>query len=328
MERKTRILSVLAYLGLAPFLYISGVSHQQNKILKHHTEYSLAFAFTVLTACVYYVIAMTMNFWVVTDVWHPTLDEFNASAREFGIYVMTDTIVSLSVILIWGLILLTSFLSALYGKVIKIQIIQWMIKKSWIMRVGAIWSLVIEVILIFFLGLAIHTLKTTQQSQPSDAKIYILYTIGGYIPLPGLYESFTPSPWMAALAFYPTVQAGIERFGENSVALLPLTEENFTQATQTGKFIFIASHGGMTSGSFTLSVTPHIQYSPNDVNAEYVGEDLQFVYFSGCYTGDREADWKRVLKVENAVLFDRISYVDEHMLWAWFKSPTIIKNLQ
>lgn len=92
-----------------------------------------------------------------------------------------------------------------------------------------VWSLVIEVVLIFFIGLGLHSLNTTQQSQPNDAKVYILYTIGGYIPLPGLYESFTPAPWI---------------------------EENFAQATQTGKFIFIASHGGMTSGSFTLSVPP------------------------------------------------------------------------
>ena len=103
---------------------------------------------------------------------------------------------------------------------------------------------------------------------------------------------------------------------------------SYNRAIGAGKFIFIASHGGSEPGSFSLSVLPHIQYLPSDIQPSHVGEDLQFVYFSGCYTGKLENEWKEVLRLDDAILFDRLSAVDEHMLWAWLISPSVIKNLQ
>ena len=50
LERKNRILSVACYFGLAPFLWFSGVTRQQNRLLNHHLLYSLAFSFTILFA--------------------------------------------------------------------------------------------------------------------------------------------------------------------------------------------------------------------------------------------------------------------------------------
>lgn len=328
LERKSRLLSLGAYLGLAPFLYFSGVTRQQNMVLKHHTEYSLGFAFTTLCAVIYYIVFTSINYWVFAHFWRPTLEEFNASVRMYAVYVITDTLISTTVMVVWGLVLGVSVMGAIRGRVPRIALIERLISKSWTLRVGAFWFLLIEIVVLVVVGMGVRSIQIAQKEQSSDAKVYILYTIGGYIPLPELNASFTPARWMTTLAFYPTVKAGMERFGDDGVAVLPLTEENFAQATRAGKFIFVASHGGDVSGSFTLSVQPHIQYSPSNVKPENVGDDLQFVYFAGCYTGDLESEWKQVLRVDNAILFDRLSYVDEHMLWAWFKSPGVIKSLQ
>lgn len=328
LEKKSRRLSVGAYLGLAPFLYFSGVSRQKNAVLKHHTEYSLGFAFTTLCAVIYYIMFTSINYWVFTHFWRPTLEELNASVRMYGIYVITDMLVSTTVMVVWGLALGISVVGAIRGRVPRISIIEWLISRPWTLRVGAFWFLLIEIMVLIVVSMGVRSIQIAQKEQSSNAKVYILYTIGGYIPLPELNASFTPTRWMTTLAFYPTVKAGMERFGEDGVAVLPLTEENFAQATRAGKFIFVASHGGNVSGSFTLSIRPHIQYSPADVKPENVGDDLQFVYFAGCYTGDLMTEWKQVLRVDNAILFDRLSFVDEHMLWAWFKSPGVIKNLQ
>jgi hypothetical protein len=130
------------------------------------------------------------------------------------------------------------------------------------------------------------------------------------------------------LGFYPLVHAGIEKYGEDGVAVLPLTEDAFAEATRQGKFIFIASHGGSVPGSVSLSINPHVQYLPSDVDLSRVGEDLQFVYFAGCFSGDLQAEWREVLGVDEAILFDRLSTVDEHMMWVWFRSPSVIKHLQ
>jgi hypothetical protein len=58
-----------------------------------------------------------------------------------------------------------------------------------------------------------------------------------------------------------------------------------------------------------------------------VGEQLEFAYFAGCWTGTLESDWRQVLGLDDAIMFDRLSYVDEHMLWVWFKSPSVIRSL-
>jgi hypothetical protein len=157
--------------------------------------------------------------------------------------------------------------------------------------------------------------------------VYVLYTVGGYIPVERLYETYTPPGWAVTMAFYPLVQAGIERYGENRVSVLPLTEANINQAIHSGRFIFIASHGGSTPGTFSSAALPYHEYGPANVPQGYVGDWLQFVYFAGCDAGYLESQWRSVLRVEDAIMFDRISYVDEHMLWVWFKSPGVIAAL-
>lgn len=327
-KKKTRILSVSAYFGLAPFLWLSGVYHQQNPVLKHHTKYSLGFAFLTLCAFIIYVVQNSIAYSIFRYFWRPTMEEFSASAIWQAIYVFADMAVSLTAAFAWILAWSICVVGASNGRTPTISVMTWLTSKKWAIRFGVVWMFLAELVFVVVFGLGVRSVQLSAREQSSTAKVYILYTIGGYIPLPDVYQSFTPSRWMVTMAFYPTVIAGLEKFGEDGVAILPLTEENFKQATKTGKFIFVASHGGSTSGSFTLSMNPHIQYSPSDVDVTSVGEDLQFAYFAGCYTGNLEAEWQQRLGAGEMVMFDRISYVDEHMLWVWLKSPGVIKQLQ
>lgn len=327
-EKKTRLLSVAAYLGLAPFLWLSGVNHQQNRVLKHHMLYSLGLSFVTLCAVVWYLFQGSITYSIFTYFWRPTLAEFDAAAIANMAYTLIDMALTFVAIVAWVSALLICLVGAMHGRTPQINLFSWLTSKPWVVRTAVLWTLIIEVLIFLLLGLGLRSIQLAEREQPPDAKVYVLYTIGGYIPLPVLGETFTPPRWMVTMAFYPTVKAGMETFGEDGVALLPLTEENFSQAVRTGKFIFVASHGGASSGSFTLSMRPHIQYSPSNVDPANVGEDLQFAYFAGCFTGDLEAEWNQTLHAEELIMFDRISFVDEHMLWVWLKSPGVIKNLQ
>jgi hypothetical protein len=111
------------------------------------------------------------------------------------------------------------------------------------------------------------------------------------------------------------------------VRVIPLSEESFNEAIHNGRFIFVASHGGHYPGAFTISSDPHKQYLPADVAPAQVGEQLQYVYFAGCWTGDLESQWRQALGLDDAKMFARLSYVNEHLLWVWLQSPAVIAAL-
>src|SRR6185369_11806620 len=78
-EGKNRILSVACYFGLAPFVWSSGVIRQQNRLLNHHLLYSLAFSFTLLCAWIFNGITTQIQYWIMFDLWNPTVTEFRNS---------------------------------------------------------------------------------------------------------------------------------------------------------------------------------------------------------------------------------------------------------
>lgn len=328
MDKKFRVLSVLSYFGFAPFLWFSGVSYQKTNVLKHHVEYSLGFSLVALIPIIFYEIEYLLVQFINIYVRRPSHIEYATLMQYISPLITVIDFVVILLVAYFGILWGASFLAAWRGQTTQNLVVSKLISNPFVQVVAAYWFLLIDILVIAVIFMSTRSVQLTNLSPSEDAKIYVLYTIGGYIPVEGLFETYTPPRWVATLGFYPLVAAGIDKYGEDGVAVLPLTEENFDQAIGKGKFIFIASHGGSEPGSFSLSILPHIQYLPSDISPSHVGNDLQFVYFAGCYTGNLEPEWKQVLDVENLIMFDRISYVDEHMLWVWFKSPAVIKSLQ
>lgn len=328
LDKKTRALSVLSYLGLGPYLWFSGVTRQKTGILKRHVEHSLGFALLTLIAIFLYEMEFLPAQFVNVYVWKPTLEEYGALMQWISPALTIMDLMTVALIAYFGVYWLVSMVAAWRGRAFQIPLLSRLISYPSAQRIAAYWFLLIEISVVAVFYMSIRSVYLASRPPPENAKVYVLYTIGGYIPVDGLFQTFTPPRWVATLGFYPLVAAGIDKYGEDGVAVLPMTEENFDRAIGSGKFIFIASHGGRDPGSFSLSILPDIEYLPSDIQPSHVGEDLQFVYFSGCYTGKLENEWKEVLRLNDAILFDRLSAVDEHMLWAWFASPGVIKNLQ
>jgi hypothetical protein len=327
LERKARLLSAACYFGLAPLLWYSGVLRQQNRLLKHHLLYSLAFAFTTLCVLVVDLFSDVIQYWVTVYAWNPTMDEFRAS--PILIWILCDLMAFIFglITLLWGSTWLAGVICAWRGRTTRIPILAWAASNSIALHLGVYWSLLVEISLALAIGVGVHSMHLAH-SLADKGDVYILYTQGGYIPIDGLYQTYTPPRWAVTMAFYPLVRAGMEKYGAQGVAVLPLSEASFNEAIHNGRFIFVASHGGDSSGSFTISYQPYRAYLPADVVQSQAGEQLQYVYFAGCWTGDRAAEWRQVLGLEDGKMFNRLSFVNEHMMWAWLKSPAVIAALE
>jgi uncharacterized membrane protein len=329
VERKNRILSVACYFGLAPLLWFSGVIRQHNRLLNHHMQYSLAFSVTLLCALILDWITTQIQAWIILDLWNPTMVEYRAfSIDVFPMQLLCSVLIysMVAACSVWTFAWLVAVIGAWRGRLPQIPLISWIASKYQALKLAVYWSLLIEGLLAWVVCIGMYSTKLAN-APVETAEVYILYTQGGYIPMPGLYETFTPPRWAVNMAFHPLVWAGRERYGEDSVRVLPLSEDSFNEAIQNGRFIFVASHGGYDPGAFTVSNEPHKQYSPMDISPGQVGQQLQYVYFAGCWTGDLEAEWRQVLGLDDAMMFARLSYVTEHMRWVWFNSPAVIARL-
>ena len=322
---KSRILSIASYLGLAPFLWFFESAYDDDNFVKHHLSYSLAFGF--LGLC---LLAIQAAAWVIIyrlfagDI---IIDNQIDPANRFSSSLNTVDGVLVVVSLVLSLVNSISFMGALTGRELHIPLIGGLAKSKPVLQFTVVASLTLLVLSTVALGAVFHSMHLASQT-PERADVYVLYTQGGYIPSPGLYESFTPPGWMVTLAFYPVVLAGVDKFGSDHVAVLPLSVETFRRAVQNGKFVFIASHGGRTPGSLTFSFQPYVEYRPENVPIGMAGDQLQFIYFAGCDAGRLENAWHRALGYDQAIMFDRISLVGEHLVWVWTKSPAVIYGLQ
>lgn len=325
LSLKSRALSIASYLGLAPFLWFFESIYADDNFVKHHLSYSLALTFMQLCLLIAQLFAWVLIYnlfagQIIVDNQIDPSNRFSESINMVdGALIFLGLIVSIANSL--------SFLRAVTGRQSRIPIIAGLARSKAVLQSTVIASLVLFVLSMAALGAVFHSVHVSKQD-PEQAEVYVLYTQGGYIRSPGLYETFTPPGWMVALAFYPVVLSGTDKFGSDRVAVLPLSKENFRRAVRNGKFIFVASHGGATPGSLTFSFQPYVEYRPENVPPGLAGDQLQFIYFAGCDAGRREGAWKRALGYDRAIMFDRISIVGEHLVWVWTKSPAVIYGLQ
>lgn len=316
-EFRNRILSVACYFGLSPFLWFFKSFRRKNPLVDYHLLYSLAFDFIVIWMIVIQIAAEVFLYWIFgSDMQSPV---------AWGLSIAL-TIVLLIVSSVWQIIWSISALGAILGRVWRIPVIAQVARMKFAVNFTVYLSLLLTVFSLWLIGIGIHSAQIAS-TPPQKADVYVLYTVGGYLPVSGYYETYTPPKWAVVMTFYPLVRAGMDKFGDDRVSVLPLSEETFSEAIQNGRFIFIASHGGISPGKITMSTLPYQEYGPADVPQNLIGNQLQFVYFAGCDAGILRSDWLRVLHLEDAIMFDRISIVGEHLFWVWTKSPSLISGL-
>lgn len=94
-------------------------------------------------------------------------------------------------------------------------------------------------------------------------------------------------------------------------------------ALAKGRLLFIASHGA--KGSILLPTGE--LFGPQDLEGMVMGDQLQYVYLSGCETGMLNSEWAQVFEPAEVKTFDRLSTTIEHIYWLLKSGRKIINTL-
>ncbi len=317
-DRKTRLLGIACYLGFAPILWIAGGDRQKNRFIQHHFHHSL------MLSLLFFLFVVTF---ILTGILFYINNTLLKNIIALGWLVQLSDYANTAIALAWVAVSGISAVSAWRGTMVRFPLLSKIAQNKGWMKFSFYWTIFLQSSFTLFLLLAAHGSFLTRVTSASP-QAYILYTQGGYIPLPEWYESYTPPRWTMSLFFYPIVLSSNLHWGSGSVTIQPLSDTSFREAIHNGRFVFVASHGGMEPGSFTSSYIPYKNFLPSDVMPGDTGPQLRFVYFAACDAGVLKADWEKVLSPAQVQLFDRISYVHEHFLWVWTKGANIIRNIE
>ncbi|MBN2388119.1 MAG: hypothetical protein JXB85_13970 [Anaerolineales bacterium] len=226
------------------------------------------------------------------------------------------TISSWIPLVLWGVFWLTSIIQISRDTVKPMNLIS---------RIGALnvpktisvgWGVFLQIgILLLVLVIARGNHLVNQNN--ANASVYLLYA-----------EETSVPRWVYATGFYPIAEIAFWRWGEGSAAVEPLTRESLENAFREGRLIVIASHGGDPPGSVALS-SANDDYLPSAADRMGgAGQNLQFVYFSGCFAGALESEWAQSLSPAKIITFNRVTWVLEHMLWLWTDGVIVALDLR
>lgn len=308
-----RILSVLCYLGLAPQFRLLGINRANSDVLKHHIRNGLILS-TILSLSIIFCIVILFSEYFIES--HVPLEL---------IVVQLVFITSAIPTLFWGLLTIFGIFQALRSSTMPIPVV------SQLSRIKGIEILSIFCGLLLQLAIVLPVRANFLVRSPSyPASVYILYETTDYLQFTHeKYWYYTVPRWLIVTEFYGISESAVNRWGAGSVAIEPLTEANLTNAFQVGRLVIVTAHGGYIPGTISYSQNLYEYYAPEDIKKNGgIGPNLQFVYITGCNVGDQEAVWKKSLEGVELVVFDRISFEQEHFLWYLFNGPMVVSHLK
>lgn len=322
-QARQRMLSIACYFGLAPFLWLRGIEHRKKDALYQHYRHSLAISLLFFFILAATAVTDALGYVYATRILNPSPDELDSMGWLIFIFDWGGNFIVVGWIVAWA----SGLVSAIRGRVRRIPVLSTLTQHSGWMKFSLGWSIIFRVGLILLVLIAAHGSLLAANPGPSP-QVYILYTTGGYIPTEEYWASYTPPRWTFSLFFYPIVLAASEKWGGGSVAIEPLSDVTFKEAIHTGKFVFVASHGGMEAGSFSYAFDPYQGFLPSNLQTGDADSQLRFVYFAACYAGYLESEWEQALAPAEVQTFARISYVEEHFMWVWLRGAKVIASIE
>jgi len=138
-----------------------------------------------------------------------------------------------------------------------------------------------------------------------------------------LFEDNDAFPrWFFQLAFYPLTRRGTTLWGDGSVVIQKFDRDSVRRAVAEAEFIYMGTHG--TTKGLML---PDGWLAPSDLASMDINPALQFVYLSGCDSGQQRNGWLEVFAPAEVITYDRLSAVLEHAWWLWFRAPDVLSRL-
>ena len=299
--RATRVLAASYYCGTAPFLgYLK--SRKDNAYANHHFKQALCIHFALLAIIMLYATtSVTLSYILVFR-----RDWYEGTALE-PTALMVVRRAFLCWMVMWAFAAWWAFRGSwqafpLFGRLAKYRVVM----------LGSLvgYTAVVVAAAITF-GLTVHA-STLTRGEGEPAQAYMLYDDMDMLP-----------HWLFNLGFYSIAKASIEKWGEDSVVVAPLTKEALASSLEHGTFVFVLSHGtdaGLHTRAFKIR--------PKDAAPRGTGQRLRLVYLTGCDSGALAEDWEATLAPAKVITFDRLSAWLEHIYWLLFRGADHVRALE
>lgn len=295
-----RVLAATLYLGIAPFFVCARRFRAQPFLLHHYKQAMglilLGLLFLLLTILLVAGISfMMVYFRPAYDAFHP-----EALLRSF----------MRKLFIVWATITVFSIVLALLGSCRPVLFIHrlgaW--KRLVTMAAVSAWAL-------YAMGgmgvLLAWRADRMVRDDPRPGEAYLLFEDNDLFPRP-----------LLSLGFYRVSAAARQKWGEDSVVMLKLSEESLRRALREGRFVFIGSHG---TAQGIIMKEGFIE--PEQVQEMQKNPVLQFVYLAGCDSGAKRTTWETAFYPAAVVTYDRLTAVLEHIWWLWMRGPEIVRQL-
>jgi len=299
---REKLLNISFYLGFVPFYWFYNIIRHRDYRRKNHYLQVIALNLLFFYSFIVFVVCFII---------HNLIMYFNRSLAlviplELSFYILGILVFVCFIIWLEGII------AAIVGYVPRIPIYLRITSKTARIRCSIFLIIIHLMLVILMIILIIHS-SSIAQSKVEEAEIFMLYDDMGYIPR-GVFS----------LGFYLESLVAINRWGENSVAVVPLTKDTLDYALGNGRFVYIASHGA--NGYIALQGGD--LFYPHNLESTHIGSTLQYVYLSGCDTGLKHVEWENVLVPAYVKTFDRLSTTIEHIYWLIVEGPKVINSLE
>ncbi|PKM58463.1 MAG: hypothetical protein CVU98_00815 [Firmicutes bacterium HGW-Firmicutes-3] len=291
-----KLLNMSYYIGFIPVYWlVDAILHKKRK-KSHHYLQALAINFLLFSSFLIFLICFGIHTFII--YFHRNLAL--TIPIELSFYIWGCLL--LICLIIW----LEGIVSAIIGRAPRISLFSSLTRTRFLTVITALHHLFVILIII----VAIHS-SSIAQTEVEEAEIFLLYDDMGYIPR-----------WVFTLGFYCDSIVAVNRWGDHSVAIVPLNKNTIDYALEKGRFIFVSSHG--VNGYILLQ--DNIFYGPEDIENS-ISTRLQYVYLSGCDTGLKQEEWENALSPAYVKTFDRLSTTLEHFYWLIIKGPKVIDSL-
>jgi uncharacterized membrane protein len=317
-----RLLAVSFYFGLAPLLAWARRC-REDAFVRHHAGQALVLLLVAATAGVLGLLISVGWAWVI--IAHREVIE----ALPYGF----DWVVCAAVLLLLAAAWLLGITTALAGSSRRLPLLGRLAARPRVRRIAFVVNCAAWVCVGLVAGLALHASSLCRAEGP--APVCVLYDDMGVAPR-----------WLFNLGAYRIALTARERWGEGSVAVVPLDPTHLEQALGQGRMVVLLCHGRdgcIIKEDLTIMASPDAVFARDGLrrwvcvregitfedrwDTVAVGKDLQLVYITACDGGRHAERWQEVFRPAEVVTFDRLSAMLEHVWWLWLDAPGRVRDL-
>ncbi len=212
--------------------------------------------------------------------------------------------------LAWGVVHIFCAVHAAWGWQGRLPLVSWLGERPMVRATVRTAAAIVLLLATAVAALGFHA-TTLTRSDERPGKLYMVYEDNGIVP-----------GWVFSLGMYRMASAASEVFGPGETVLLRISHEHLRRAFREGTVVVVGSHGQAQG-----LISEKRWFTPLDLKAGEVGQQLRYVYLTGCDSGAQGLDWERVLRPAQVATHDRLTAVVEHVWWMWFTGPELLRDI-